>query len=208
MPLDAVEWRENPIVPMDAIRIRAGCPHTMTEDTLLNGDVDVLITPRIPRSFDRGDPRIGRLFPDHVEQSVAYYKTTGIFPIMHVLTIRGENRPRTSPGSPKASTPRSKLAKRIGYERMSDPRSDPTGLFRSGLGGPARTARARSLGVWAQRRKPPQPRDGHPLHAGARADQPRAARIGAVHRTRLRGTDSGAAAREPPRALRGRPRRR
>lgn len=52
------------------------------------GDLDVLISPRPPRSFLRGAPQLGRLFPNYKEAEQAYFKKTGIFPIMHVLGIR------------------------------------------------------------------------------------------------------------------------
>ncbi|MGA8297136.1 MAG: hypothetical protein WB770_08860 [Acidimicrobiales bacterium] len=125
--LDAVDWRENPLEAMDAIDAPSA-PHAVTEDTLLDGEVDVLITPRIPGSFVRGDPRIVRLFPDHVERSIAYYKKTGIFPIMHVLTIREEiveGRPWVAESIYAAF----EEAKRIGYERAADPRLTPLAFF-------------------------------------------------------------------------------
>lgn len=58
-------------------------------NTLLEqGEIDAFMGPRAPSSFDRGDPRIGRLFADPVAAASDYYRRTGIFPIMHVLGVR------------------------------------------------------------------------------------------------------------------------
>ncbi len=55
---------------------------------LASGEIDALHTARKPSSFDGAGVR--RLFPDFVEIEQAYYRETGIFPIMHVIAIRRE----------------------------------------------------------------------------------------------------------------------
>jgi 4,5-dihydroxyphthalate decarboxylase len=54
---------------------------------LESGQIDALISALAPSCFGR-DPKIGRLFPDYRAAEEAYYKDTGIFPIMHVVGIR------------------------------------------------------------------------------------------------------------------------
>jgi 4,5-dihydroxyphthalate decarboxylase len=125
--LDAVDWRENELEPMDGSEFELG-PHTVTEETLLDGEVSLLLTPRIPPSFAAGDPRIARLFSDHVDRSVAYYRNTGIFPIMHVITIR-EEIVRQHPWVAESLYEAFNRAKRIGYERVSNPRLTPLAFF-------------------------------------------------------------------------------
>ncbi len=57
-------------------------------DLLAAGDIDGFIGPRAPRCYEEGDPNIKRLFPETISTASAYYRRTGIFPIMHVLGIR------------------------------------------------------------------------------------------------------------------------
>ncbi|HVX55142.1 hypothetical protein [Nocardioides sp.] len=65
-------------------------PEQTLSEMLYDGEIDALLSPRIPSSFGRGDGRVVRLFPDTVAAEKAYYAATGIFPIMHVVAIRRE----------------------------------------------------------------------------------------------------------------------
>jgi 4,5-dihydroxyphthalate decarboxylase len=61
-----------------------------SEQMLLNGDVDALISPNVPASFGAGDTRIRRLFPRIRETIQDYFDKTGIFPITHTVVVREE----------------------------------------------------------------------------------------------------------------------
>ncbi|MFN7633700.1 MAG: ABC transporter substrate-binding protein [Acetobacteraceae bacterium] len=52
------------------------------------GELDALITARAPSCFVRGAPNIARLFPDFRTAEEAYFRKTGLFPIMHLIGIR------------------------------------------------------------------------------------------------------------------------
>jgi len=53
---------------------------------LRTGEIDALVTARKPSTFDGN--RVRRLFADHVAVEKAYWRDTGIFPIMHTVVIR------------------------------------------------------------------------------------------------------------------------
>lgn len=63
-------------------------PDSCLSDMLASGEIDAAISARPPESFRRGDPGIERLFPDFRREEEAYRQATGIFPVMHVVTIR------------------------------------------------------------------------------------------------------------------------
>jgi len=63
-------------------------PDRSLSEMLLAGDIDAVISARVPRPFAEGDPRLRRLFPDFRSVERAYFTRTGIFPIMHTVVIR------------------------------------------------------------------------------------------------------------------------
>jgi 4,5-dihydroxyphthalate decarboxylase len=63
-------------------------PEKTLDGMLLAGEVDAILTAHPPESFEHGDTRIRRLFENFVEVETAYYRATGIFPIMHVVALR------------------------------------------------------------------------------------------------------------------------
>src|SRR5262245_4416381 len=55
-------------------------------DMLLGGELDAVLSARPPRGFAAG--RITRLYPDYRPPEEAYFRKTGVFPIMHVVALR------------------------------------------------------------------------------------------------------------------------
>jgi 4,5-dihydroxyphthalate decarboxylase len=55
---------------------------------LRSGEVDAVITARAPDAFTHGKGEVVRLFPDYRAEEERYCQKTGIFPIMHLITLR------------------------------------------------------------------------------------------------------------------------
>lgn len=95
VPLDSVDWFQAGVneagrVEKVELKLPAGVrlrpvPARSLNDMLLEGDIDAALSARPPRGFRNG---IRRLFPDYEAVEEAYFKKTGIFPIMHVIVIK------------------------------------------------------------------------------------------------------------------------
>ena len=57
---------------------------------LINGDIDGLMCTSLLPTLAKGHPNICRLFENYQEVEAAYFKRTGIFPIMHTVVMREE----------------------------------------------------------------------------------------------------------------------
>jgi 4,5-dihydroxyphthalate decarboxylase len=71
----------------------AGVRMVSRPDTTLNamiesGEIDAMMSPRMPTCFLKGSPRVRRLFPNYKQAEMEYFRKTGLFPIMHVMVIR------------------------------------------------------------------------------------------------------------------------
>lgn len=55
---------------------------------LVAGELDALISLRVPPSFAAGHPMVRRLFADWRAAEEDYYRASGIFPIMHAVGLR------------------------------------------------------------------------------------------------------------------------
>ena len=101
-------------------------------DMLADGDIPAMISPTIPRPFVMGDKRVARLFPDYKQVEIEYYRETGIFPIMHVTTIRQEivdKYPWVTTNLVKAF----EASKQMAYQRVKNPRMAPLAWVRTAV---------------------------------------------------------------------------
>lgn len=57
-------------------------------ELLLSGQCDALITAITPKAYLDENPKIRQLFPKAREVEAAYFKKTGMFPIMHAIAIK------------------------------------------------------------------------------------------------------------------------
>jgi len=77
-----------PLKPIPGIDLQAVSEDKTLVGMLRDGELDALFTARAPSSFLAGEPHIERLFPDTRAAELAYYKKTGLFPLMHLIGIR------------------------------------------------------------------------------------------------------------------------
>jgi 4,5-dihydroxyphthalate decarboxylase len=71
------------------IEIRSIGPTQTLSAMLASGEIDALHTARMPSTFAPGG-KVRRLFPDFKAVEQAYFRETGIFPMMHTVAIRRE----------------------------------------------------------------------------------------------------------------------
>lgn len=85
---------------------------------LADGRIDAFQGPRVPSSFVPGGP-VRRLFTDPVATEQAYFASTGVFPIMHVVVVRRdvyERHPWVAQTLTKALTRAKQLATQELYD--------------------------------------------------------------------------------------------
>ncbi len=104
-------------------------PHDKSVETMLaEGELDAVLHPDIIDPILQGDPRVGRLFPNYKQEEIAFYKKTGIFPIMHVMGIRQEIVERY-PWVPINLFHAFNKAKDLAMKRMVNPRIVPLAWY-------------------------------------------------------------------------------
>lgn len=80
-------------LPLDLpphIRIERIKPGQTLSAMLRDGEIDALFTARKPSSYTGPEGNVRRLFEDYVDVERAYFRKTGIFPIMHTIVLRRE----------------------------------------------------------------------------------------------------------------------
>jgi 4,5-dihydroxyphthalate decarboxylase len=118
--------------PPQDLRIEMITPGKRLDVMLAEGEIPAMLSPEIPRLFLQGDKRIVRLFPSYKDVELAYFRKTGIFPIMHVTTIKQEivdKHPWVATNLVKAF----EEAKNIAYRRIANPRMVPIAWVRTAL---------------------------------------------------------------------------
>jgi 4,5-dihydroxyphthalate decarboxylase len=76
-----------PVEP-EGVRLQFPPPAKTLSGMIASGELDALISPREPSTFQNGAGTVRRLFPEPWTDEKKYFERTGIFPIMHVVVIR------------------------------------------------------------------------------------------------------------------------
>jgi 4,5-dihydroxyphthalate decarboxylase len=98
VPLTSIDWIQAGVndpgrKEMTTFQLPPGYRLTSVPDKslgqlLVDGDIDAMISARAPNVFLDGKHGIKRLMPDYRAQEEAYFRKTGIFPIMHLVVLR------------------------------------------------------------------------------------------------------------------------
>jgi 4,5-dihydroxyphthalate decarboxylase len=118
--------------PPKDLRIEMIAPGKKLDVMLAEGEIPAMLSPEIPRLFLAGDKRIVRMFPNYKEIELGYFRKTGIFPIMHVTTIKQEIVDKY-PWVPTNLVKAFEQAKQIAYRRIANPRVVPLAWMRSAV---------------------------------------------------------------------------
>jgi 4,5-dihydroxyphthalate decarboxylase len=118
--------------PPADLRIEMIAPGRKLDAMLAEGEIPAMLSPDLPKLFLQGDRRIVRLFEDYKNVELDYFRRTGIFPIMHVTTIKREivdKYPWVATNLVKAF----EQAKQIAYRRIANPRMVPLAWVRTAV---------------------------------------------------------------------------
>lgn len=134
VPHKSVEWfaeldEDVDFTPAPDLQLHRLAPHQSIEDMLAEGELDALLSADLIKPLLNKDPRVARLFADHKAEEIAYYRKTGIFPIMHVFGIRAEIVEKY-PWVPVNMFQALNDSKAIAMQRMINPRIVPLAWYR------------------------------------------------------------------------------
>jgi 4,5-dihydroxyphthalate decarboxylase len=134
VPLDTIEWvceldETIDFEPPRHWKITRLPQEQSVERMLAEGELDAVLHPDLIHPLVEHDPRVARLFPDYRQEETAFYKRTGIFPIMHVLGIRREVTEK-HPWVAVTMFNAFEKAKAVAMKRMTNPRIVPLAWYR------------------------------------------------------------------------------
>ena len=94
-------------------------PDRKPDQMLFNGELDAVICASLFPSLLNPPPHVRRLFENYEEVEAAYFKKTGIFPIMHSVALRQELW-QENPWIARSLLKAFQRAKENAYERLND----------------------------------------------------------------------------------------
>ena len=115
-----------PVAP-PGVRLSLIPPDKTLAGMLLGGELDALMSPRMPSVFREHRGKVERLFADPWLEARSYFERTRIFPIMHLVVIRGD-LVRENPWLPQTLYQAFLTAKTLADDDLVDPTALRTGL--------------------------------------------------------------------------------
>jgi 4,5-dihydroxyphthalate decarboxylase len=109
--------KQESIIP-ENITVHQGPAGKDESDMLADGDVDALFHAAEPQCYLDGHPKVSRLFNDFRSVEQAYYKKSGIFPIMHAVAMRNKTID-ANPWLPEALFNAYSQSKKIAYQKIN-----------------------------------------------------------------------------------------
>lgn len=116
--------------PPSDLKIQMKSSPKSLSQMLADGEIPAMISPTLPKPFVEGDKRIARLFDDYKNVELDYFRQTGIFPIMHVTTIKQEIVDKY-PWIPTNLVKAFEASKQLAYKRVANPRMVPLAFVRT-----------------------------------------------------------------------------
>jgi hypothetical protein len=87
-PLKPIDWVPKPVP--DGIEVTYANADDDLGEMLASGEIDALISADAPKCVLAKQANVGRLFEDYETVERDYYRRTGVFPIMHMVTVKKE----------------------------------------------------------------------------------------------------------------------
>ncbi len=127
LPTESVNWvaQDGEDVPLSlppGLTLRLVPDGKAVTSMCAQGEIAGLIYPELPEQVLAGDGTIRRVFGNPKEVEKEYFRTTGIFPIMHVVVIRAELL-QSFPWIARNLLDAFAESKRLALKRLSNPRT-------------------------------------------------------------------------------------
>jgi hypothetical protein len=87
-PLTPIDWVPKPVP--EGVSVTYAAADEDLGEMLAAGEIDALISADAPKCVLEKQPNVGRLFENYEMAERDYFKRTGIFPIMHMVTVKRE----------------------------------------------------------------------------------------------------------------------
>ena len=134
VPFKSIEWFTELEEDVDLalppeVRVTRVPPSKSIIGMLVDGELDAVLHSDLIKPLRDNDPRVGRLFPDYKAEEMAYFKKTGVFPIMHALAIKQEVVEKY-PWVPINMFHAFNESKALAMQRMENPRIVPLVWYR------------------------------------------------------------------------------